>query len=198
MHPSCALLVCLTAIVVIQFLGHVGLGMVLLLLLARFALVFPRWWVLLRRMRWLFLTVWLILAYGTAGDAIFDLAWLPTHEGVAEATLHVARLALMLGCLAWLFTALGQGGLQIALVSLLRPLSRRGIATDRLVVRLSLVMENLREELPKGTWRRMLEGHAEAADGPTSLRVEVPAWRITDYLVCLCALVFSIVAIYLG
>ena len=198
LHPSCALLVCLTAIAVIQFLGHVGLGMVLLLLLARFALVFPRWWVLLRRMRWLFLTVWLILAYGTAGDAIFDLAWLPTREGVAEATLHVARLALMLGCLAWLFTALGQGGLQVALVSLLHPLSRRGIATDRLVVRLSLVMENLREELPKGTWRRMLEGHAEAANGPTSLRVEVPAWRITDYLVCLCALVFSIVAIYLG
>jgi energy-coupling factor transporter transmembrane protein EcfT len=198
LHPSSALLVCLTAIAVIQFLGYVGLGVVLLLLLARFGQVFPRWWVLLRRMRWLFLTVWLILAYGTAGDALFNLAWLPTHEGVAEATLHVARLALMLGCLAWLFTALGQSGLQVALVSLLRPLSQRGIATDRLVVRLSLVMENMREELPKGAWRRMLEGHAEAVDGPTTLRAEVLAWRLSDYLVCLLALVFSIVAVYLG
>ena len=198
MHPSCALLVCLTAIAVIQFLGHVGLGMVLLVLLARFDLVFPRWLVLLRRMRWLFLTVWLILAYGTAGEAVLDLAWLPTHEGIAEGTLHVARLALMLGCLAWLFTALGKNGLQVALVSLLRPLSRHGIATDRLVVRLSLVMENLREELPKGTWRRMLEGHAETVDGPTVLQVEVPAWRRTDYVVCVCVLVFSIVAIFLG
>lgn len=198
LHPSSALLVCLTAIVAIQFLGYVGLGMVLLLLLARIALVFPRWWSLLRRMRWLFLTVWLILAYGTAGEALFDLAWLPTHEGVAEATLHVARLALMLGCLAWLFMALGQSGLQVALVSLLRPLSTRGIATDRLVVRLSLVMENLREEMPKGAWRRMLDGHADSVDGPTTLRVEVPAWRLTDYLVCLGALVLSIVAVYLG
>lgn len=198
LHPSCALLVCLTAIAVIQFLGHVGLGMVLLVLLARFDLVFPRWLVLLRRMRWLFLTVWLILAYGTAGEAVLDLAWLPTHEGIAEATHRVARLALMLGCLAWLFTALGKNGLQVALVSLLRPLSRHGIATDRLVVRLSLVMENLREELPKGTWRRMLEGHAETVDGPTVLQVEVPAWRRTDYVVCVCVLVFSIVAIFLG
>jgi energy-coupling factor transporter transmembrane protein EcfT len=198
LHPSCALLVCLTAIAVIQFLGHVGLGMVLLVLLARFDLVFPRWCTLLRRMRWLFLTVWLILAYSTAGEAVFDLAWLPTREGIAEATLHVARLALMLGCLAWLFTALGKNGLQVALVSLLRPLSMRGVATDRLVVRLSLVMENLREELPKGTWRRMLEGHAEMVDGPTSLRVEAPAWRRTDYVVCLGVLMFSIVAIYLG
>ena len=192
------MLVCLTAIAVIQFLGHVGLGMVLLVLLARFDLVFPRWWALLRRMRWLFLTVWLILAYGTAGEAVFDLAWLPTHEGIAEATLHVARLALMLGCLAWLFTALGKNGLQVALTSLLQPLAMRGIATERLVVRLSLVMENLREELPKGTWRRMLEGHAETVDGPTVLRVDVPAWRRTDYVVCVCVLVFSIVAIYLG
>ncbi len=198
LHPSTALLVCLMAIVVIQFLGQAGLGVLLLLLLASYDLMLPRWWALLRRMRWLFLTVWLILAYGTAGDALFDLAWLPTHEGVVEATLHVARLALMLGCLAWLFAMLGQGGLRVALVSLLRPLSRRGIATDRLVVRLSLVMDNLREELPKGAWRRMLEGDVEGAEGPTTLRLEVPAWHLTDYLVCLLALALSIIAVYLG
>ncbi len=186
------------AIVVIQFLGQAGLGVLLLLLLASYDLMLPRWWALLRRMRWLFLTVWLILAYGTAGDALFDLAWLPTHEGVVEATLHVARLALMLGCLAWLFATLGQAGLRVALVSLLRPLSRRGIATDRLVVRLSLVMDNLREELPKGAWRRMLEGDVEGAEGPTTLRLEVPAWHLTDYLVCLLALALSIIAVYLG
>ena len=198
LHPSSALLVCLMTIAVIQFLGYAGLGVVLLLLLAKGAQVFPRWQTMLWRMRWLFLTVWLILAYGSAGDALLDLAWLPTHEGVREATLHVSRLALMLGCLAWLFTVLGQRGLLVALVSLLRPLMRRGITTDRLVVRLSLVMENLREELPKGAWRRMLEGQVEGIDGPTALLVEVPAWRLTDYLACLLVLAFSIIAVYLG
>ena len=198
LHPSSALLVCLTGIVVIQFLGYGGLGLVLLLLLSTFRQVLPRWWVLLRRLRWLLLSVWLILAYGTAGDALFGQNWLPTHEGAAEATLHVARLALMLGCLAWLFALLGQRGLLVALVSLLRPLSCRGVATDRLVVRLSLVMENLQVEMPKGAWRRMLDGNPGGDDGPTKLRVEVPSWRLIDYLACLGVLAFSICAIALG
>lgn len=198
LHPSSALLVCLTGIVVIQFLGYGGLGLVLLLLLSMFRQVLPGWWVLLRRLRWLLLSVWLILAYGTVGDALLGQAWLPTHEGAAEATLHVARLALMLGCLAWLFALLGQRGLLVALVSLLGPLSRRGVATDRLVVRLSLVMENLQVEMPKGAWRRMLDGNPGGDDGPTKLRVEVSSWHLIDYLACLGVLAFSICAFSLG
>lgn len=198
LHPSSALLVCLTGIVVIQFLGYNGLGLVLFLLMATFQRVLPRWWVLLRRLRWLLLSVWLILAYGTAGDALFDLAWLPTHEGVAEATLHVTRLVLMLGCLAWLFTLFGQRGLLVALVSLLRPLSRRGLATDRLVVRLSLVMENLQTEMPKGAWRNMLDGNPGGDNGPAKLMVQVPRWQPIDYFACLGVLAFSIGAIALG
>ena len=103
-------------------------------------------------MRWLLLSVWLILAYGASGDALFDLTWMPTHEGVREATLHVARLVLMLGCLAWLFALLGNQGLLVALQSLLHPLSRFGLGSERLVVRLSLVMRNLQD----GTAERCL------------------------------------------
>ena len=198
MHPSSALLVCLTGIVVIQFLGYGGLGVVALLLLSTIRRILPGWRVLLRRLRWLLLSVWLILAYGTAGDALLDLPWLPTHEGAMEATLHVVRLVLMLGCLAWLFALLGRQGLLVALVSLLRPLSRRGVATDRLVVRLSLVMENLQTELPKGAWRSMLNGDAGGDDGPAKLRVEVPSWHLVDYLACLGVLILSIGAVALG
>lgn len=198
LHPSSALLICLMAIVVIQFLGHAGLGLVFVLLLSGFRSLFAGWWKLLRRLRWLLASVWAILAYGTPGDALLDMAWLPTHEGVAEATLHVARLALMLGCLAWLFASLGQRGLLVALVSLLRPLARCGVASDRLVVRLSLVMENLQVELPKGAWRDMLDGNPGGDNGPASLQVTVPAWRPVDYLVCLGAVVFSICAVALG
>lgn len=198
LHPSSALLICLTAIIVVQFLGYAGLGLVFLLLLTGIRGLLPGWWKLLRRLRWLLASVWLILAYGTPGDALLDAAWLPTHEGVAEATLHVARLTLMLGCLAWLLGSLGQRGLLVALVSLLRPLARCGVATDRLVVRLSLVMENLQVELPKGAWRDMLDGNPGGGDGPASLQVEVPAWRSLDYLVCLGAVVFSLCAVALG
>ena len=148
MHPSSALLVSLIAIVVIQFLGLAGLALTfaVLLLVARNSAA--GWWRLLRRMRWLLLSVWLILAYGASGDALFDITWMPTHEGAREATLHVTRLVLMLGCLAWLFALLGNQGLLVALQSLLHPLSRFGLGSERLVVRLSLVMRNLQAELP--------------------------------------------------
>ena len=171
MHPSSALLVSLIAIVVIQFLGLAGLALTfaVLLLVARNSAA--GWWRLLRRMRWLLLSVWLILAYGASGDALFDLTWMPTHEGAREATLHVARLVLMLGCLAWLFALLGNQGLLVALQSLLHPLSRFGLGSERLVVRLSLVMRNLQAELPKGSWRNMLDGNPGLGGGPEVLRV---------------------------
>lgn len=197
MHPSSALLVSLIAIVVIQFLGLTGLALMFAVLLAARNAA-ARWWQLLRRMRWLLLSVWLILAYGVSGDALFDLVWMPTHEGAREATLHVVRLILMLGALAWLFALLGDSGLLVALQSLLHPLSRFGIRSERLVVRLSLVMQNLQAELPRGAWRNMLEGNAGPVGGPETLRVEVPPWRVADYLGCLAALAFSWFAISLG
>ena len=172
MHPSSALLVCLIAVVAIQFLGLAGLALVASVLLT-LSNAGGGWWRLLRRMRWLLLSVWLILAYGSSGDALFDFAWMPTYEGVREASLHVARLALMLGCLAWLFVRLGNRGLLVALQSLLQPLSRFGLGSERLVVRLSLVMQNLQAGVQKGAWRSMLDGNLGAAGAAETLRVAV-------------------------
>ena len=198
LHPAAALLVCVTAIVVIQFLGWLGLALASSVLLLARRDSFSGWWRLLRRMRWLFLSVWLILAYGAAGDAVFDVAWMPTHEGVRNATLHVARLGLMLGCLAWLFATVGNHGLLVALQSLLRPLSEFGLASERLVVRLSLVMQNLQVRLPKGEWRNILGGIGGEPVGPETLRIEARAWRASDYLICLAVLISSGLAISLG
>lgn len=198
MHPSAALLVCLIAIVVIQLLGCLGLALVFPVLLLATRKSISGWWHLLRRMRWLLLSVWLILAYGASGDALYDVAWLPTDEGIRDATLHVARLGLMLGCLAWLFAFLGNHGLLVALQSLLHPLSRLGLASERFVVRLSLVMQNLQVKLPKGAWRNMVNGSGGDWVGPEILRFEVPAWSANDSFVCLAVLTFSCLAISLG
>ncbi len=198
MHPAAALLACLIAIVVIQFLGWLGLALVFPVLLLATRKSISGWWHLLRRMRWLLLSVWLILAYGASGDALYDVAWLPTHEGVRDATLHVARIGLMLGCLAWLFAFLGNHGLLVALQSLLHPLSRLGLASERFVVRLSLVMQNLQVDLPKGAWRNMVNGSGGDSGGPETLRFEAPAWSANDSFVCLAVLTFSCLAISLG
>ncbi|MGA9394293.1 MAG: hypothetical protein WCA83_03770 [Azonexus sp.] len=198
MHPSTAMLITVIAIVAIQFVGLAGLVAVfgLQLLAGRHSIA--GWWRLVRRMRWLLLSVWLILAYGVPGDALFEVSWMPTHEGIREATLHVVRLILMLGCLAWLFSSLGKQGLLVALHGLLHPLARFGIASERLVVRLSLVMQNLQNELPKGAWRNMLDGNAVHGAGPETLQVTMLPWRLVDYFVFLAVLAFSCLLIALG
>lgn len=180
LHPTTVLIVWLLAVIGIQSAGYAVLGALGGALLA--AGTARRWAVYLGRARWLLLSLWLILAYHTPGEALFDSAWMPTWEGAGEASLHAARLIAMLGCLAWLFARLGRDELVSGLWGLLRPLRALRIDSERLVVRLALVLENLQETPEKGAWKRMLAGGAEFAGGPDVLRLALPRWAARDTL----------------
>ena len=183
MHPSSALIVWLLAVLAVQFIAYTGMGLLVLVILLSSANVVQSWVSYLSRARWLLLTLWLILAYNTPGEAFRDLMWAPTYEGIAEANMQVTRLIVMLACLAWLFARLGREGLVSALWGLLEPLRRWGADTQRLVVRLSLVLDNLQTPPEKGAWRRMLFGDLQNSSGPTSLRLILPRWTAVDTLI---------------
>ncbi|MDP2881496.1 MAG: CbiQ family ECF transporter T component [Azonexus sp.] len=182
MHPSCALIIWLAAVVGVQFVGYAGL----LLLVAGLLLLTPaligRWWAYVRRARWLLLTLWLILAYNTPGEALHDLAWAPTFEGMAEANLQAARLVTMLACLAWLFLRLGHEGMIAGSWGLLQPVRALGFDSERVVVRLSLVLENLQEPLEKGAWKQMLVAQPSVLAGQESLHLSLAPWHLRDSL----------------
>ena len=188
MHPTCALLVWLAAVLGVQFVGYLGMAVLcgVALLLAPQASM--RWLAYVRRAKWLLLTLWLILAYNTPGEAWLDRAWLPTHEGMAEASLQAARLVVMLVWLAWLFVRLGRDGLVSGLWGLLRPLRWAGLEVERLVVRLCLVLDNLQEPPEKGAWRRMLHVEAPFARGPSALNLATLPWTGRDTLIALSCL----------
>lgn len=181
LHPTTLLIGWLAAVLAVQFfaLPLILVALLTLLFLARGALA--AWWQYVFRARWLMLALWLVLAYGAAGEAMFDVEWAPTWEGAALASLQAMRLILMLGCLAWLFHQLGRSGLVASLWGLLRPLSCWGIESDRLVVRLSLVLEHLKTPLEKGVWRYMLQ-HQPLPEGPENLLVRVQKWKTIDTL----------------
>lgn len=183
LHPSSALIVWLLAVLAVQFIAYTGMGLLVLVILLSSANVVRSWVSYLSRARWLLLTLWLILAYNTPGEAFRDLMWAPTYEGIAEANMQVTRLIVMLACLAWLFARLGREGLVSALWGLLEPLRRWGADTQRLVVRLSLVLDNLQTPPEKGAWRRMLFGDSQNSSGPTSLRLILPRWTAVDTLI---------------
>ncbi len=172
-HPAAILLVWTAAVLALQFFGWSALALVAAgLFLGGRAVVLARWWRLLRRARWLLLTLWLILAYGTPGEVWFPADWAPTDSGVELAGLHVLRLGLLLGLLAALFETLDQKRLVSGLWALTRPISLLGIAADRLVVRLALVFDFLEHTPPAGNWRHLLRLASDDAPGPAVVSLE--------------------------
>lgn len=182
LHPSCALLAWLVAIVASQYLGYSGLGMLLGVVLLSTPGMLRPWLSYLRRARWLLLTLWLILAYNTPGEAFRELSWAPTYEGMTEASIQAVRLVVMLGMLAWLFVRQGRDGLVAGLWGLMQPLAKAGLDIERVVVRLSLVLDNLQAEHEKGAWKKMLAGDARYVEGPDCLTLALPHWRVADTL----------------
>ncbi|HEX6736120.1 MAG TPA: hypothetical protein VF096_15035 [Azonexus sp.] len=180
MHPSCALILWLAAVLALQALGYDGVLLLAAGLLLAGGGLWRPWWGYIRRARWLLLTLWLILAYNVPGEAFQDHPWAPTYEGIADANLHALRLIVMLGCLAWLFHRLGRDGLVSALWGLLHPGRALGLDTERLVVRLALVLDHLKVAPEKGGWRRMLRAEAMPAAGPDILHLVLPPWAVRD------------------
>lgn len=182
LHPSCALIIWLAAVLGVQCLGYAGLAVLCagVLLLAPAAA--SRWLAYARRARWLLLSLWLILAFNTPGEAFHDLAWAPTYEGVAEANLQAVRLLSILACLAWVFDRLGHDGMVAGLWGLLQPLRKAGLDVERIVVRLSLVLENLQTPPAKGEWKRMLAAEPVLVDGREIMHLSLTPWARRDTL----------------
>ena len=182
LHPAAHLLIWLFIVLAVQALSGVGLlGLAVLIALVRPAML-PAWWGYIRRSRWLLLTLWLILAFNTPGDAWLDQAWAPTEQGLREASLQAARLVLMLGLLAGLFATLGRDGLVAALWGLCLPLRSLGIDTAPFVVRLSLVLDHQQHAHRGSDWRAILQGALPPVDGPETVKIDLPAWRTRDTL----------------
>jgi hypothetical protein len=179
-HPAACLLSWLIAIVALQYLDWPALACLAAAIALAGKGVGRRWWVLVRRARFLLLSLWLILAYGTPGDAWRDLPWAPTEPGLHEASIHAVRLVLMLGSLGWLFEILPRERLMAGLWSLVHSLRRFGVDADRIVVRLALVFDYLEKAPPKGTWRHLLDESRHQGGGLNVVRIELPRWRLLD------------------
>lgn len=183
MHPSAALILWLVAVISTQYLGYAGLLLLALGLLVTMPKAMRPWFAYVMRARWLLLTLWLILAWNVPGEAVADLPWAPTYEGMAEASVHAVRLIVMLGLLAALFRYLGRDGMVSGLWGVLRPVRRLGVDSERLVVRLALVLETSQQS-EKGAWRKILSGQPLSMDEGV-MHVVLPNWHALDALVLL-------------
>lgn len=171
--------------VLIQFVAYPVLFIVALCVLVSHPEVFPSAVRYIWRAKWLLGVLWFVLAFNTPGEAVESVEWMPTYEGVADANLQSVRLLITLICLAWLFSILRGERLLMGLCGLLMPLEHTGVSVSGLLVRLSLVMENLQQPARLGSWREMLMMPERDKVSRTTISFTMPPWRMRDRAVLL-------------
>ena len=113
-----------------------------LALIAALVLNAARWWILIRRTRWLSLSLLLIYGYATSGEALWPalVEWSPTKTGLFEGAIQLTRLHCALAALSVLLSNLSQQQLMAGLYIFAYPLKFIAISRERLVVRLALTL----------------------------------------------------------
>ena len=100
-------------------------------------------WRMLRRMRWLFLSLAVVYFWFTPGTPLLDIApaaaaWLPTWEGLMHGGTRIAALVLMVLAASLLVRLTPRDDLFAALHWLAAPLRVLGVARERLALRIAL------------------------------------------------------------
>jgi len=98
---------------------------------------------IIKRMKWLFLSILVIYFWFTPGESIIgnSAAYLPTIQGVHLGILRVLSLILIIFALNYFVSAIARNRLVEAIIWLLNPLSRVGFDCRALAIRIALVLE---------------------------------------------------------
>lgn len=144
-----------------------ALGLALVALLAATA----HFRLLLRRSRWLLLTMLVMFGWLTPGTPV-PLIPGATQEGLLLAADNLARLLVALATVALILKALSPPELVAGIRSLLAPLALLKISRDRIAVRLALTLNEVEASRNAGS--------GEAAPAASALTLPASAIGVTD------------------
>ncbi|MGA7802472.1 MAG: hypothetical protein WCC36_16865 [Gammaproteobacteria bacterium] len=102
---------------------------------------------LLRRVRWLLVSLLILYGWFTPGVPALPLlgAYSPTWSGLAEGSARILALVLMVAAVCLLLQVTGREQLLAAVNRLTRPLARLGIPHERLAARMVLTLHAVPE-----------------------------------------------------
>ena len=161
-HPALQIYIWICLALLTQILHGYSLMLLAGILVAlAFTLCRERFFFLLRRTRWILLSVLIIYAYSSPGNALWPHlgAFSPVAEGVVGGLMQISRLATMLAGLSILLTLLTHAQLVSSLYTLSAPLSYLGLARERIAVRLALTMQYAETAMQDtaNNWRGSIE-----------------------------------------
>ncbi len=168
MHPvikvSCFLVVAL-------FLTRAQLNGVIITLIGLLAMRvagvgfdLPCIWRMLRRMRWLLLSILIVYLWFTPGTPVIPLLgrYSPTVQGVLPGLLRVITLMLIAVQVVLLLQTTTRGELIGAIRWLAAPLRLLGVDNSRLALRMTLILDSVDEIQP--LLRRQMEGFSRSGN----------------------------------
>jgi len=189
LHPATQILIWCVLVAAMQFLTPSTLFVTGALVLSlAFALSGHKFVQLMRRTRWILFSLWLIYAYSTPGQDVWDVPFSPSLEGLLDGGMQLMRLLVALAGLAILLDRLHRQQLIAGLYSLFAPLEWLGLSRERLAVRLALTLHYAEIAMLRETrsWQDWLHGLFEP-HGEVSKTMELPVYRFARLDVLLLA-----------
>jgi energy-coupling factor transporter transmembrane protein EcfT len=196
-HPAAQILTWCVMVVSMQAMALGPLLMTAgLILLVAFSISRHKFIQLLRRTRWIMLSLLLIYAYSTPGQSLSDSLGMfgPSREGLLDGVLQLARLLAALAGLAILLDHMRRQQLIAGLYTLFAPLKWIGLSRERFAVRLALTLHYAEVAMLHDThvWQDSL-GSLMDQQGKTdsNIVIELPVSRfmVSDMLLLCSALI---------
>lgn len=150
------------------------------------ARIFPMAWPMLRRMRWLFLSLLVIYFWFTPGQPLL-FPYGPSLEGIQAGLLRISLLIMLVVAVSLLLCTTPRAQLIAAIQWLAWPLRWIGVEADRLAVRMALTLETVADAqhlLRQRTPARADLAHPIAAIGAVAADLFQGALARAEYAPC--------------
>jgi energy-coupling factor transport system permease protein len=176
-HPATQILVWICLACVVQTMQSLILhGLAVLLLFVAAKMHVQRLFALMRRARWIALSLLVIYAFLTPGEELWGAGYIPapTHEGLLDGLMQLSRLVCVLAGLAILLTLLTRTQMISGLYTLCYPVRYIGLSRERIAVRLALTLHYAESSMrdTANDWRGTI-GHALVAGNERETEIEL-------------------------
>ena len=148
MHPFVKILLFVFTLLLMSNLSNACILLICLMLFSYAAWLARGSFIrVVKRMKWLFISIFIIYAFGTPGEYIQQIpaSVAPTVEGCILGVVQIAKLLIALATLSILFATSSKEQLMIGLHLLLSPLNLLGLNTNKFTARLLLTLDYVEE-----------------------------------------------------
>ena len=132
----------------------------------------------LRRTRWFFISI--VAVYTFSKPVVDAYSFGANWAGFLHGLEQVARLAILIGALVWLFPKSARDELLYAIYLLLLPLRPLGVDAERVAVRLGLTMQFALDG-PRGSLSQLL-AQSRQQTVPARIVLPRPPFRLGDVI----------------